>query len=246
MGFDRVRQHHIFQHAAFLADLQFAVAVGALKVMMHIEQQFANVGVFEAEFFREHQRAARIQPLIDFIEDRLAIARLKELNSKVQDHQRGVFNGHVADIPFNHFDRRRRFISVNMATAALHHRGRVIDGDNATARMANIAAHGEGGGAQRTAKIVNLSVGLNEALGQHADHRDDIGVAGHRTLDHIGEDFSNPFIKGPVAEAGNRRGKKRIAVRHNVKPEKTKTAYCALTEGENQLPGHIPKIGQHH
>ena len=112
--------------------------------------------------------------------------------------------------------------------------------------MANIAAHGEGGGAQRTAKIVNLSVGLNEALGQHADHRDDIGVAGHRTLDHIGEDFSNPFIKGPVAEAGNRRGKKRIAVRHNVKPEKTKTAYCALTEGENQLPGHIPKIGQHH
>ena len=133
-----------------------------------------------------------------------------------------------------------------MATAALHHRGRVIDSDNATARMANIAAHGEGGGAQRTAKIVNLSVGLNEALGQHADHRDDIGVAGHRTLDHIGEDFSNPFIKGPVAEAGNRRGKKRIAVRHNVKPEKTKTAYCALTEGENQLPGHIPEIGQHH
>lgn len=50
MGFDGVRQHHIFQHAAFLADLQFAVAVGALKVMMHIEQQFANVGVFEAEF----------------------------------------------------------------------------------------------------------------------------------------------------------------------------------------------------
>jgi hypothetical protein len=57
------------------------------------------VGVFEAEFLREHQRAARIQPLIDFIEDRLAIARLKELNGKVQDHQRGVFNGHIADIP---------------------------------------------------------------------------------------------------------------------------------------------------
>ncbi len=104
-------------------------------------------------------------------------------------------------ISFNHFDRRRRFISVNMATAALHHRGRVIDGDNATARMANIAAHGEGGGAQRTAKIVNLSVGLNEALGQHADHRDDIGVAGHRTLDHIGK-TSATRSSGPVAEAG--------------------------------------------
>ncbi len=57
MGFDRVRQHHIFQHAAFLADLQFAVAVGALKVMMHIEQQFANVGVFEAENFSESTSA---------------------------------------------------------------------------------------------------------------------------------------------------------------------------------------------
>lgn len=70
MGFHRVGQHYIFQHAAFLTDLQLAVAVRALKVMMHIEQQLADVGVFEAKFLREHQRAAGIQPLIDFIEDR--------------------------------------------------------------------------------------------------------------------------------------------------------------------------------
>jgi hypothetical protein len=60
---------------------------------------------------------------------------------------------------------------------------------------------------KRAAEVVNLGIGLNEAFSQHADHRNDIGIAGHRALDHIREDFSNPFIKGPVAEAGNRRGK---------------------------------------
>ena len=83
MGFNAVRQHHVFQHAAFLTDLQFAVTVGAFEVVMHVEQQFADVVIFETEFFRQHQRAARIEPLIDFIEDRLAIARLHAIHHLV-------------------------------------------------------------------------------------------------------------------------------------------------------------------
>ena len=133
-----------------------------------------------------------------------------------------------------------------MATAAFDHGRRIINGDDFAAGMRNIAAHGQRGCAKRAAEIVNLGIRLNETFRQHADHGNDIGIAGNRALDHIREDFSNPFIKGPVAEAGNRRGKKRIAVRHNVKPEKSKTAYCALTDGENQLPGHIPEVRQHH
>lgn len=133
-----------------------------------------------------------------------------------------------------------------MTTAAFYHRRGVINGDNFASRMRDIATHGKRRGAERAAKIVNLSVWLNKTLSQHADHRNNIGVTRNGALDHIREDFGYPFIKGPVAETGDRRGKKRVAVRHNVKPEKTKTAYCALTQGENQLPGHIPQVSQHH
>ena len=58
MGFHGIGQHHVFQHAALLADLQFAVTVGTFKVVVHVEQQFTNFGIFETEFFRKHQRAA--------------------------------------------------------------------------------------------------------------------------------------------------------------------------------------------
>ena len=51
MGFHGIGQHHVFQHAALLADLQFAVTVGTFKVVVHVEQQFTNFGIFETEFF---------------------------------------------------------------------------------------------------------------------------------------------------------------------------------------------------
>ena len=40
----------------------------ARKVVVHVEQQFTNFGIFETEFFRKHQRAARVQSLINFIQ----------------------------------------------------------------------------------------------------------------------------------------------------------------------------------
>ena len=43
------------------------------------------------------------------------------------------------------------------------------------------------GCAKRAAEIVNLGIRLNETFRQHADHRNDIGIAGNRALDHIRE-----------------------------------------------------------
>ncbi|VFS58536.1 Uncharacterised protein [Raoultella planticola] len=64
-----------FQHAALLADFQFAVAIGTLKVVMHVEQQFANMRIFKTEFFGQHQRATGIQPLVNLIQNGLAFVR---------------------------------------------------------------------------------------------------------------------------------------------------------------------------
>ena len=97
--------------------------------------------------------------------------------------------------------------------------------------------------APANSRIVNLGVGHRQALQPGVIVEMIAGPAGLRAGSY--QEDQQPVHQGPVA-AGNRRGKKRIAVRHNVKPEKTKTAYCALTEGENQLPGHIPEVGQHH
>ncbi|SAD36700.1 Uncharacterised protein [Enterobacter cloacae] len=217
MRFYRVGQHHVFQHAAFLANFQFAVAIGPFEVVVHVEQQLANVSVFETEFFRQHQRAAGIQPLINLIQQCLALRWLKELQGKIQHHHRGVFDSNVANIAFDNLNRGRCLIGINMTTAALNHRRGVIDGNNFAILVMNIATHRERRRAQRTAQIVDLRVGLYETFGQHANHRYDIGIARNGTLDHIREDFSYPFIKGPVTQTGDRRRKKRVAVRHNVK-----------------------------
>ncbi|MNP53507.1 hypothetical protein D3C76_1479880 [compost metagenome] len=54
--------------------------------MVHVEQQLADGGIFEAELLRQHQRAARVQPLINFVQQQLTIVGLEELQGKVQHH----------------------------------------------------------------------------------------------------------------------------------------------------------------
>ncbi|MNE00889.1 hypothetical protein D3C80_933130 [compost metagenome] len=104
-----------------------------------------------------------------------------------------------------------------MTTAALDHSRRVVDSSDFAAFMMHVTTNGQRCRAQRAAQVIDLRAGLNETLSQHADHRDNIGVTWNRALDHIREDFGYPFIKGPVAQTGDRRGKKRVAIGHNVK-----------------------------
>ncbi|MCY1559275.1 hypothetical protein D9M68_962950 [compost metagenome] len=54
-----VGEHDLLDGAAFLGDFQFAVAVGALEGDMQVGEQLMFFGVFEAQLFREDQRAAR-------------------------------------------------------------------------------------------------------------------------------------------------------------------------------------------
>ena len=99
-----------------------------------------------------------------------------------------------------------------MAAAAFHHGRRVIYGNDSAAFVMNVTTYRQRCRAERAAQVIDLRAGLNEALSQHADHRDNIGITGNRALDHIREDFGYPFIEGPVAQAGDRRGKKRVAI----------------------------------
>jgi hypothetical protein len=109
--FDRIGQHDVFQHAALLADFQLAVAVGTLKVVMHVEQQFANMRIFETEFFGQHQRAPDSAPDKPYPEWP-GVHRGQKLNGEVQHHHGGVVDGDITNIAFHNLDRRRRFISM--------------------------------------------------------------------------------------------------------------------------------------
>ena len=54
-------------------------------------------------------------------------------------------NLNVANVTFNHVDRGRRFVGVDMAATAFNHRGGIIDGDDTAVVICDVTAYGEGG-----------------------------------------------------------------------------------------------------
>ena len=64
----RICPQHIFQQGALLADLQLAVAVGALEIQVQIDDEVADCTVIKLEFFTQDQQAAGPEPLIDALE----------------------------------------------------------------------------------------------------------------------------------------------------------------------------------
>src|SRR5471030_1140033 len=200
MHVNGVGQHHIFQHASFLTDFEFAVAVGALEIVMHVVEQFTDVFIFKTEFFRQHQRSTRTHPLIHLIEQTLTIVGLQKLQSKIEHDHGRVAQFDIQNISFNDVHWRIGPECVDVATAAFEQGRRVIDSNNFATCDVNITTHRERGGTQRTAQVINPAVRLYKALGQHTNHRNNIGVTQHGALDHVGEDFGNAFIKRPVAE----------------------------------------------
>ncbi|MNF82093.1 hypothetical protein D3C84_643910 [compost metagenome] len=66
-----------------------------------------------------------------------------------------------------------------------------------------MAAHGLGGGAQRTAEIIESALGLGVTGGHHADGGDDVAVTRHGSLDHVGEHVNDLFVKTKIPQAGD-------------------------------------------
>ncbi len=138
--------------------------------------------------------------------------RTQERCGKFQHHLGGLSELSRASYYLHHVYRNRCCLRVKVATAALNQSRGVIDGNGSAAFVVNVTTNRQRCRAERAAQVIDLRAGLNEALSQHADHRDNIGITGNRALDHIREDFGYPFIEGPVAQAGDRRGKKRVAI----------------------------------
>src|SRR5690606_39076644 len=86
---EAVGQHHLLDGAALLGDFQFAVAVGALERDMQFGEQVVLGAVLETQLFRENQRAARQQSLVDASEQFQATFRRDELQGEVERDQRG-------------------------------------------------------------------------------------------------------------------------------------------------------------
>ena len=63
MLFEAVGQHHLFDGAALLRNLQLAVAIGAFEGDMQLGEQLMLGCILEAQLFRENQRATGQQRL---------------------------------------------------------------------------------------------------------------------------------------------------------------------------------------
>ncbi len=55
---------------------------------------------------------------------------------------------------------------------------------------------------------------LGVAGSHHADGGDDVAVARHRPLDHVGEDIDDLFVKAKVPQSGDRGGKNLVFGMH--------------------------------
>ena len=87
MLFEAVGQHHLFDGAALLRDLQFAVAVGAFEGDMQLGEQLVLGGVLEAQLLLENQRATGQQCLANAREQLQAPLRRDELQGEVERDQ---------------------------------------------------------------------------------------------------------------------------------------------------------------
>ena len=101
-----------------------------------------------------------------------------ELQGEIQDYHGGIFDLGVTDVTFADLDRDVGFEGAQMATAAFDHGGRVVDADDAAIIKRKMTPHHQGGGAERTAEIVQGAAGLGETFGHHANGRKNVGVTG--------------------------------------------------------------------
>ncbi len=86
-GFPRNRSAHVFQHAALLADLQFAVTVGTLKSWCMLNNSSPTLASSKLIFPKAPAR--RPGSVLDkFYPVCLALGRIQELQGKIQHHHR--------------------------------------------------------------------------------------------------------------------------------------------------------------
>ena len=80
-------QQPIFNRRTLLSNLEIAVSVGSLEVVMQLCQQLLLRCIFEADFFRQQQSTTRNKAIVDLLDDRIAIRKRDKLQCQVQDDE---------------------------------------------------------------------------------------------------------------------------------------------------------------
>ena len=104
VGFQGVRYQDIFQGGALLADLQVAVSVGALEVVIALYPPGVVALVEVDGFFREDQHAAWLQRGVEPGQQGFAFFRRKKLQGEVENHHARGLIIEGADIAFDDLD----------------------------------------------------------------------------------------------------------------------------------------------
>ncbi|MNJ36848.1 hypothetical protein D3C77_316530 [compost metagenome] len=208
--FEAVGLHHVFDGTAFLGNLQFAVAIGALEGHVQVGEQAMLLGVIEAQLFRKDQRATGQQRLANTAEQGQALLGGNELQGEVQGHHRGGLKFQGEDIALDDVHRQQllehRVLGGEVLAAALDHGGGVVHGNDPATVAAHMPAQGLGDRAERAAQVVERRVRLGELGGEHAEVLDNGRVTGHRALDHVREHPHHIFVEGEVGHLAKRLG----------------------------------------
>ena len=86
----RLGHQHIFQRLPFLGDLEVAVTLLALEIVVQVDQVLIQARVGQGEFFREDQNVTRHHRLTNALQQSLALLNGDELERIVHDHHAGI------------------------------------------------------------------------------------------------------------------------------------------------------------
>lgn len=199
MNGDRFRHQHILEGGAFARDLEGAVLIAPLVLVIKIDEQRLHPRVFIHDFLGQEEQAARQEPVRNTLNDLVTALTGDELEGVIHDDEGRVADRRFAQICKLQIDRRaarvRRFVFRQQPLAALDHRRGIIDGHDPAVRRPYALAHRERRRAEGTAEVVAAAAGRDEAGGERADGLEGRRVTGDRAPEHVGKHPRHGFVE---------------------------------------------------
>ncbi len=168
----------------------------------------------------------------------------QELQRVIQDNHRRIVDRDLADIRSLDDDRNLCIVCGDDRTAAVDHRRRQVDGDDAAIRLRDVMPHCEGGSAKRAAEVVAARARADVATSQRRDGFQRRVVARDRAPEHVGKDLGNRVIEFERAGSGSRRFENLVLRHiHLRSPGPARTGWDSRRIG-NFAPSRLFVVGQ--
>ncbi len=143
-----LRDQDVFECGAFATDLEIAVGILSLELVMHLHQQLLHYAVLVHDFLGQHENAASDQAIVDPADHGISFRDRQELQGVIHDDHRCLLYRGLSHVPLEDRDVDLGIVAGNYLAAAPDHRRCVVHGDDLAAGNGDVAAHRQRRGAE--------------------------------------------------------------------------------------------------